>query len=365
MATKKKKSAPAIDTRWGHQMPGELPELAVEDPFLAAVQQYLRVGGGNADVERALADPSPAVIDFLRRYLALPACADVGVAPWNQLTYNALPTAERRAYSKAHRAVEAVANPRSWGLFYAVRAGVRDPGVRALALARFRETNDAGRFHIARALFDAKEHLTPTELEALATLLDGEATPDTLRSLSFGAWAVHLLDPARAFERLAPYVAADALATPAGEQRAIAVLLALRQIERHDLRWGPVLRPLLRHPVLGGYVVWALDHHPLDASWVDDLVAHLHLDPDDINVFDTQALALLTRIADPRAVPVFLAFLAGNSTAIGGVLDAFERLPDPRLREALTAWVETVERGGGAADWQPLTRAKQLLARAV
>jgi len=359
----KKKSAPAIDTRWGHRMPAELPELAVEDPSLARVQAWLRKGGGDADIERALANPSPAVLDLLRRYLALPACADVGVAPWNQATYDALPTAERRAYSKVHRAVEAVANPRAWGLFYAVRASARDPEARALALARFRETNDTGRYHIARALFDAKEHLTHTELEALATLLDAEATFDNLRAVTFGAWAAYLLDPVRAFERLARYLSVDTERDPGAVARASAVLLALRQVERPDRRWGDAVRPMLEHPVVAAYATMALAALPPDPAWLDDVLAYVHRDPRFVNVFDTSALALLARLADAHAVPTLLVFLAKNSTSIGGVLDAFERLPDPRLREALTAWVETVERGGGAADWQPLVRAKQLLAR--
>lgn len=344
-------------------MPAPLPELTADDAFSARVQAFVRAGGGDPAIGQELEHPSPAARAFLMRYLAMPESADLGAAPWSQPTYDGLDTAGRRLLSKTHRAVEAARNPRSWGLFYAVRALARWPDGRALALTRFREGSADARFEIARAFIDAKEHLTDAELDAVATLLDGAATPDTLRSLGFGAWAAYRRAPATAFERLHGLLAPDATRGVAGQQRAIAVLVTLRGETGLDARWGEVIRPLLRDRLLGGYAVWALDAYPLDASWVDDLLAYLHLDPKIVNVWDRQALTLLSRVADARAVDVFVAVIAQNPTAIEVVFEALARHPDARLRGAVVAWVEAVERGGGARDWAPLVRAKELLAR--
>ena len=359
----KKKAAPAVDPRWGHRLPDPLPELAVDDAFAARVQQYLRAGGGDAEVERALRSPAPEVRALLLRYLALRESADLGAAPWVQATYDALDPAARRLYTRAHRAVEAVRNPRGWGLFHAVRALAAFPEGRALALSRFREGDTEARAQIARALIEAKEHLGREELDTLATLLDGDATPDALRALGYGAWADYHRAPATAFDRLAPRLDAAATDDPAGSQRAIAVLVTLRQETTLDARWGAVLRPLLRHRLLGGYAVWALDAFPLDASWVEDLLAYLRLDPRIVNVWDTQALKILAPIADARTVDVFVEALAKNSAAFDLVLTAYERHADPRLHAALSEWLAVREREEVPPDWIPFARARAVLAR--
>lgn len=344
-------------------MPAPMPELPVDDPFVARVQTFVRRGGGDVDIARALEHPSPSVRAFLMRYLATPECADLGAAPWHQTTYDALDAAGRRLLSKTHRAVEAVRSPRSWGLFHAVRALARWPDGRALALVRFAEGSADARYEIARALVDAKEHLTDTELDALATLLDGPATPATLRALTFGVWAAYRRAPSTAFDHLAGHLSPEATRSPDGQQRAIAVLLALRTERDLDPRWGDVIRPLLRDRQLGGFAVWTLDAYPLDASWVDDLLAYLHLDPRLVNVWDRQALALLSRVADARTVDVFLTVMEKNLAAFDAVLAAFERHPDARLRGALEHWAADYDRRGGAADWEPYRHAKALLAR--
>ncbi|MBK8691705.1 MAG: hypothetical protein IPN17_05215 [Deltaproteobacteria bacterium] len=358
----KKKIAPTLETRWGHRMPDPLPELAVDDHEAARVQRHLREGGGDPEAERALQAPSPPVTDLLLRYLALPESTDLGSAPWDQRTCDALDPAGRRLYRSMHRKVEVVRHPRSWGLFFAARALATSPEGRALVLRRFREGTPDAREQIARALTEVPERLDFVELDALSTMLDGDATPDSLRALGYGAWAAYRRDPATAFERLAPRLDAGAIDDPAGRQRAIAVLVVLSKETRPDARWGGAIRPLLRDRLLGGYAVWALDGCPLDASWVEDLLAYLHLDPRVVNVFDLQALKLLAGLADTRAVGVFLEALAKNSTALDVVLTSFERLPDERLRAAFAQWVEAREREGVPPDWPPLVRARALLA---
>ncbi len=361
MATSRVKAP--LEARWGHRLPAPLPKLKVTDPFCARVQTFLRKGGGDADVQRALEDPSPAVHALLLRYLAIPESADVGAAPWDQRTFDALDPALRRLYRKTLRAVERVRGPRVWGLFYAVRALAPSADGRALALARFREATADAQHHIARALTDVPAHLTDRELDALSTLLDGPATPDALPSLKTGAWAAYRRDPGTAFARLSPRLAPAATDHAEGSQRAIAVLVTVRGETSLDPRWGAVIRPLLRHPVLGSFAVWALDHVVLDPSWVDDLLAYLHLDPRLVNVWDQQALTLLTRTPDPRATPVFREALAKNSVALPQVLTFFEAVVDDDLRADLTAWAERQTREGAPSDWPPLARARDLLAR--
>lgn len=362
-AVPKKKSPQPIDARWGHRLPSPLPLLSVDDPFVARVQAYLRAGGGDAEVEQALRSPSPEVRAFLLRFLAMPESADIGVAPWSQSLYDTLAPAERRAYSRAHRVVETARSPRVWGLYFAVRALAACPEGRALARAHFLAADTGTREQIARALFDAREHLGNEDLEVLATLLDGEATPEAMRALGYGAWAAYHLDPSSAFERLSPRLDAAATDHSAGVQRALALLITLGREAGVDPRWAAAIRPLLRDRVLGAQSVWTLEVLPLDASWAEDLLAYLHLDPRMVNVFDVQAMKLLARLGEVRAVGVFVEALAKNSTAREVVLDAYERLPDPRLDEALRAWVSRHEREGVPEDWPPLVRARALLAR--
>ncbi|MEZ4391774.1 MAG: hypothetical protein R3A48_11810 [Polyangiales bacterium] len=359
----KTRPAAPVDPRWGHRLPAPLPKLKVVDPFCARVQTYLRKGGGDAEVRRALEDPSPEVRALLLRYLAMPESADVGAAPWDPLTHDALDPALRRLYKKSLRAVERARGPRVWGLFYAVRALAPFADGRALALARFREGSDDARLHIARAWVEAPAHLTERELDALATMLDGPATPETLPSLKTGAWAAYRREPSVAFERLSPRLAPAAIDSAEGAQRAIAVLVTLRGETSLDPRWGEVIRPLLRHRALGGFAVWALDPSPLDRSWVDDLLAYLHLEPGFVNVWDLQALTLLTRVPDPRASAVFREALATNSSAQQLVLTFFEAVPDEGLRADLAAWAERHAREGAPPDWPPLARARALLAQ--
>lgn len=360
----KTRTKAALASRWGHRLPAPLPPLTVDDPFCERVQTYLRRGGGDVEVQRALEHPSPAVRALLLRYLAMPESADLGAAPpLDPRAYDALDTPLRRLYTKTQRAVEQARGPRAWGLFYAVRALAPSADGRALALARFREGTDDARWHIARALVDATAHLTDRELEALATMLDGPATPDTLSALKTGAWAAYRREPSTAFTRLSPRLAPAAIDGAEGALRATAVLVTLSGETALDPRWGEVIRPLLRRRALGAYAVWALNHVPLDPSWFDDLIAYLHLDPRLVNVWDTQALGLLVRLADRRANGVFREALEKNSSARDHVLSFFEAVPDEGLRADLIAWAERHTREGAPADWPPLARARALLAR--
>ncbi|MEZ4407756.1 MAG: hypothetical protein R3A52_14980 [Polyangiales bacterium] len=356
-----KRSAPKIDPRWGHRLPSPLPTLDTDDPFLQRVQKWLRDGGGDVEVDRAILDPSPALRAFMLRYLALPESADLGDAPWNQSTYDALDAATKRALRRTHNAVEAAVRARAWGLYYASRTLLPWPEGRAAALERFRDGSPAARFEVARACFDAPEHLTLTEYDALATLLDGDATPDALRAIAYGARAVYARDPDAAFERLAPMLPLHAAREEPARSRAIGVLLALRTVNPLPARWGDALRPLLGDLVLGGHAVWALDGFTLDESWVEPLLSYLHLTPGFVNVWDRQALTLLSRVADARTTEVFVHALAANSTACDVVLTAFERHFDDRAREALSAWYEARTRAGALASWAPYARAQRLL----
>lgn len=358
-----KRSAPKIDPRWGHRLPSPLPTLDTDDPFLQRVQKWLRDGGGDVEVDRAILDPSPALRAFMLRYLALPESADLGDAPWDQSTYDALDAATKRALRRTHNAVEAAVRARAWGLYYASRTVLPWPEGRAAALERFRDGSPAARFEVARACFDAPEHLTLTEYDALATLLDGDATPDTLRAIAYGARAVYARDPDAAFERLAPMLSLDVAREDPARQRAIGVLLALRTVNPLPGRWGEPLRPLLSDLVLGGYTVWALDGYALDASWVEALLAYLRLTPGFVNVWDLQALTLLSRVADARSAEVFAHALSTNSAACDVVLAAFERHLDDKARAALAAWLEARTAEGATAAWAPYARAQRLLDR--
>lgn len=356
-----KKRVVTLDLGDGYHLPAPLPSLGATDPLLAAVEEYLRLGGGPAEITLALASPAPAVRALLTRYLSLPEALDLGAAPWDQRAYDAMSPAEKRARSKVHRAAARAQQERAWGLFHAVTALSDTDEGRALARARFHEAGARARFEIARALLGRRALLSREDFAAIATLLDAEPAPDGLPAFSFGAVGEVERSPDDAWERLHPRLAPDAVREERGRQRALAILHALNEAKTVDPRWADAFRRLLRDPVLGAGALWPMGRLELDATWVDALLGFVHLDPAVVNVWDRRAIAMIARVADARCAPYLLHALAQHSAAAPEVIAGLSRCVNDEVRAAVRAWLEPRLREEPRPAWIPWAQAQAIV----
>jgi hypothetical protein len=262
------------------------------------------------------------------------AC-DLGRHEWDDGRVARLGTANKKAFENHYEAVRSAIKSRSGYLTWLTRAVLPEGLERVLEIAMSAKSDNA-RAIAARSLeiLDDKRSLLAIGMALDPHDWDGKGE---LKELYVsGVRCLARANPKLAYDRLVDLVAAAAVKKGSGRARAEAVLRGMHHADC-DKRWVTALLPLLKTKL--EFVTLSLLEQlkPTDPAIIDPLC--VYFDSIKSSYYSDNAVGLLARVADARALPRLVSALHSSWMHFVPIFAAFRRVGDPAMAHEVRIWL--------------------------
>jgi hypothetical protein len=274
------------------------------------------------------------------------AAVATGQSRWSDKHLSSLGTGDRRVFKKHYDAVVSALTKRKAYLQWLIGAVCNTPAGLERALEIVLEGTVTARLLAAAVLWEKLED--PQARRRFADALDLRAwsgkPPDLQRMYAQGVATLAELDRAEVYDRHAALleIASERKEAARGEALLFGLIAyvngrASDKLQALDPRWTSAMLPLLDSP-LDNLAIMVLQQLPPDPMVVEPLCAYLPK-PGAKGYWNGNAVEVLARAADHRALPWLVGALQASWMNWPAVFEGFRRVGDPAMAHVMREWL--------------------------